>query len=311
MDDNPAGGNWSPTKANTLDSLLALAGSGKDDRSRDGTPWGKGHELVYQGIGGIHVMGDRHVAVAADSYTTYMTGDRKVDVRGDMVLTAERAASVVEAPDTGVSEDKLVVQGNMTSSFPDRITMGLGDINRRWTGTVLRIAGMEGVICGGSLSRQYFGGSATGSALQMRDVYGGAIRSSMLRIGFTLGVGYRSTDYGNWHMATYRRMSRVTIEPMIGSPKEVPTAFWRNADIASKIAFSILPILGILYGFGMLLYAAAGLALAGLMGLLGMISPALAAKLARHKNAPPTAPRVRERKVLASHTAVRSSETTT
>ena len=119
-------------------------------------------------------------------------------------------------------DDKLAVTGNADFKVHERMTLLTG-INTRyervWNGAIMRMAGMEGVICAGFYLRIIMPISATISALCTGDVYGGSARASLVRVNLA-GLGYRSVEACVWAIGFYYRSTAFTIEPIIGTPTQ-------------------------------------------------------------------------------------------
>ena len=136
-----------------------------------------------------------------------------------------------------------------------------GTINKTWNGGVVRLAGMEGVICGGAFLRVYAGPSMHIVALNSGDVYGGAGRTSAARVNIA-GIGYRSCDSGSaWTAGVYVRNTNFTIEPALGTPSQQPIRK-SLAGKMGKIALAVCPFAEIGFGLASVLVAPIGLILA-------------------------------------------------
>ena len=288
---------WSPAGESTVDELMKVAGWG-DYRESLGTPWKEGHEFVYRGFGGVHVLGSRHVAIAGDSHTTHLSGDRKMVVRGDADLRSEKDWRLMRLPDEGSGKMNLHVKGDMTWKFHDRMVIGSGTLDRTWYGAIAKIAGMEGVICGGAWNRLFVGGSINMAAIASMDVYGGALRVAGTRTAIS-GIGYRSSDTVTWRMLMYNRGARVTLEPLptMGTLTEAKAS--RLKLLALKLMTMLAPFLFMLWGFitflPMLLF---GLIVWADRKFFGGAKPSLG----------PFIPRSRSRTVKGKATSIRMSD---
>ena len=290
--------SWSPHGDSTVDELMKVAGW-DDYRGRLGTPWKDGHQFIYRGIGGIHVLGDRHVAIAADSHHVYLSGDRNMVVHGDMDVSTERDWTVARLPDSGSGKENLHVKGDMNWDFHERMLVGSGTINRTWHGAVAKIAGLEGVICAGAWNRTFAGGAMNVAALATSDLYGGAMRGSVTRA--TLGgIGYRSSEYAVWRMGAYNRNAHATLEPLVGTDSLTPEKESRLRSLGAKIGMTIVPFAFIFWGavtmVPMLLYA-----------LVQWLDGKFFAGGPRAQPQP-MLPRTRTRTVAGTEVAVRQSE---
>ena len=291
----PADPQWEPVEDNTLDSLLLTAGWDQEQRDWLGTPWRKGDEAVYRGMGGMEVRGSRHEVVAT-GYASHLSGDRHLVVNNDVDITIKESQQIVQH-DSGQGIDALTVRGNMTwDARLNRLVIGSGTIDRLWKSAILKITGMEGVICGGAWNRTFAGGLMTTSGMRMGDVFGGAVVGTGARVNVSR-VMYRSSEYASWTMNAYTRNMVAVVEPLIGSAATAPTKVGRAKDIALKISFTILPLLGVLF----------------LAALPIILLFAFVAALDRKYFAAPAAagagaPRVRTRTVAGNTVEVRQSE---
>ena len=231
---------------NTVDELMLAAGWGKGGWSayekRGSPPWTPGHELVTRGVGGVHVLGDRHISIAGDSYSTHVARDRRVRVDGNMDVHA-RDWQLMRIPGSGSGRQNLHVKGDMEWKTHNRMVIGTGTIDRTWYGGVAKLASLEGVICGGAWSRLYVGGSVNMAVINSSDVYGAAIRSSAFR-GSLAGLGYRSSNFASWHMVSYNRSTQATLQPLVGSPGQRPlnpNKVLRFMGLLAKIGTIVFP----------------------------------------------------------------------
>lgn len=117
---------------------------------------------------------------------------------------------------------RLNVAGKAHFHTRERMTM-LAGINNRyervWNGAIMRLAGMEGVICAGFYMRILFPISMTLSAICSGDVYGGSVRASMVRLNMA-GMGYRSVEACAWATGLHHQSTGFTIEPILGTPTQ-------------------------------------------------------------------------------------------
>ena len=189
-----------------------------------------------------------------------------------------RATSTPAAP---VGVERLTVGGTARFEFHERKTMLTGTVNRLWEGPIVRMIGMDGIICGGVFGRIHAGPSFTLAHLASSDVYGGAAHVAAARIHAST-LGYRSADATAWAMAAYVRATRVTLEPLLGTPSQ--TLPFRDAKLAAKLgklALAACPFLDILMGLAL---------------LFPMLLIALIRKVIRARATPPAGPpRLRNR----------------
>ena len=95
--------------------------------------------------------------------------------------------------------------------------MLIGILNRQWNGGVMRLASMEGVICGGGFLRLIASPSATISGINSGDVYGGCARVAVVR-SYLAVLQYRAAQTATWASAIYNRTATFVVEPVVGSP---------------------------------------------------------------------------------------------
>lgn len=251
---------WVPGEETLLDSLIAVADQPEWKRRLvTGSPWQSGYELTLSTMGALKNLEQRRVMVFADGYRNYrranlaldVSGRSEIDVDGDMRVAVGRI-------DTGGGDavanpglDELTVNGDADVRFKEKTTLISGAINRVWTGPVTRLAGMEGVICGGIFARVHAGASMTASALVTGDVYGGAARASGARI-YVAGMHYRAAQTAHWLMpGAYVRTAGVVLEPLLGSPSgNTPTK--GLAAKAAKLSVALCPFLEMAIGVVML-----------------------------------------------------------
>ncbi len=256
---------WRPIEASLLESLLEVPDTQALDIYRTAVPWQNGYELSIVGSGGIQELEDRRVVIAALQHTSYVggnlnktvTGQSTLHVHGDVNLSVGEAAKASagssagsSSEDSGTSastaltgvpfgEDKLTVIGDATWDVGDRMTLMTGAIRRNWNGRVMRMAGMEGVICAGLHLRTIAGVSMSVSALMSGDVYGGAARAALLRMHVG-GFMYRSVELCAWAGLAYVRSTNVTIEPVLGTPTQhtPETRLWMKLG---RLALALCP----------------------------------------------------------------------
>ena len=271
---------WEPDRATLLDSLIAVADQPAWKRRLvTGSPWQSGYELTLSTIGALHNLERRRVMVFPDGYRNHRKGSMDVDVSerceigvdGDMRVSV---GPVDTGTDTGTDTDgggavanpgldELTVNGDADVRFKEKTTLISGAINRVWTGPVTRLAGMEGVICGGIFARVHAGPSMTAAAVVSGDVYGGAARASGARI-YVAGMHYRAAKAAHWTMpGAYVRTAGVVLEPLVGSPSGNTPAKSLAAK-AARLSVALCPFLEIGIGLIMLPVGAARM-IAGLV----------------------------------------------
>ena len=279
-------------------------------------PWKQGHQLDITGRGGLYELEDHRVTVAADAYVNRVMGDADMDISGDYDIAVVGSNLVtVQAGTTGASGtsgasgasgtssasgasgtssssapssltppglDKLEVSGTARFEFGDRQTKLVGTVNRHWQGPIVRMVGLDGVICGGAFGRIHAGPSMSLSPLVSGDVYGGAARVSAVRI-HVAGMGYRSADAAAWAMGAYIRATSITLEPMISTPsRTTPFSQMKWTAKLGKISLGLLPPVDILFG---------------VLSLLALPFILLINKIRHRPPPPPGPPRVRNRQV--------------
>lgn len=230
-------GSATPAAGSSLGAVVG-AGSGSASAGASPVPWRTGHALHLKGQGGVVQKERRHYTLVADGqYTNHIGGCRtlRADTQsfhtaGAMVVNVGRT-TVAPARPVPWGSDALTVHGNADVEFHDRRIMMAGLISRNYLGGVMRLASMEGVICGGFFMRSIFGPAMTASALMTGDVYGGVARVAMVRTYLAL-LHYRAAAAAAWASLTYMRCASFVIEPMLSVPSDrTPTG-----NAASKLA---------------------------------------------------------------------------
>ena len=225
--------SWREAETPILDSLIEQVPEWSER-----PPWQPGYELHIRGQGGLvskerrryaivghggyaNIVG-RHRTLTTDYQSTICSKDRKI------MFDRPDQTDDLDAP---WGRDKLVVEGDASQTYHGRTLMMSGTVQRTWHGGVMRLASMEGVICGGVLTRVIASPSATLSALMSGDVYGGAARVSAVRTYLAV-LHYRAAKSAAWAMGVYVRNATFVIEPIISSPSaETP-----KGRIARKLA---------------------------------------------------------------------------
>ena len=124
-----------------------------------------------------------------------------------------------------------------------------GTVERHWEGAITRMAGMEGVICGGAYTRVYAAPLMTVAALATGDVYGVCARFAGARV-HVAGFHYRAARLATWNTGTYVRSAATVVEPLIGSPGPGGPAksFAAKAARLLRVAGGLLPFVDIAVG---------------------------------------------------------------
>lgn len=271
----------------------------KADSTPAYTPvWQPGHEMHLNGQGGIVNKERRHYTIVGHGYYANRIGGCRTLAAGTQSIETEGHLGVTVAPQpdaregvVGTGLDSLTVAGDADITFHARTLLMSGVVTRAWNGGVMRLASMEGVICGGLFMRGIFGPSLTLSALMTGDVYGGCARVSVVRAYLAL-LHYRAAQSAAWLSSAYVRSASFVIEPMVSVPSDRP-----QGGAASKLArmgrtFArarmICPPLDILVG------------LATLAALpVTLLARFIAKKLGKARPPPMGPPRVRIRNVGA------------
>ena len=221
--------------------------------------WTRGLELYVQCQGGEVTRDRRRYTIAGkDGASFYVGGHRSATYR-----TAERrcqqgqALAVTRPDDTQGLDvtwgtDSLRVNGDARYEFHSRTVLMSGTVERTWNKGVVKMCSMEGVICGGAMTRVIAGPSATMSALSTADVYGGIARVSATRSMLAL-LHYRAAAKATWATVSYARIATFVIEPVVGAMAPLPAYGLLAAKLAkigaavAKIA-AICPVVDILSG---------------------------------------------------------------
>ena len=261
-------------------------------------PWGStGYELTIMGQGGWRSLERHRNAMILRSWANYVREHRKLTISGDSHLECSLGSLFVKVkrdvdPELGLDHarepyagtawgrDELVVSGDVEWKCKARTTLLSGSVERSWTGSVSRMVGMEGIICGGAFARTFAGVASTMSPLASGDVYGGCARVAGVRV-YLGGLGYRSADASMWNMGLYSKSAAIIVEPAIGSPSQNAAKKSMGAK-ALKLLESACPLIDI------------G---AGLVKLGIAIGTMIAARRGWKPKPPNVAPRMRTRNV--------------
>ena len=222
---------WRPTGTAMLNALLEHV-PGETDRR----PWQPGVELNVHGQGGLASRDRRRFTIIGHGeYANHVGGCRTlasnrqgIRTTKDLTTRIARGASATGRSTTG--RDSLRVDGDAEITFGGRLVMMSGTLNRQWHGGVMRLASMEGVICGGGFLRLIASPSATLSGLNTGDVYGGCARVAAIR-SYLAVLQYRAAQTATWASAVYNRTATFVVEPVVGTPSANPAT-----NTASKLA---------------------------------------------------------------------------
>jgi len=229
------GGEWYPEAPTSIQALKAIPGW------KGGTPWSEKHQLEIIANGGLYSRDRRRLQVAGNIFTATVNGDRNVEVTRDHRLEVEGNATF-----SVQGADALKVAGDADWHAHDRMTLGAGNLQRRWEGPILRMIGMEGIICGGAFLKTFTGVSTTMAPLASGDVYGGAVRAAGARARMHGTMGYRSSEMCMWNCGVFQRMCATLIEPIVNTPRQDPP---RNMLLkAGRIGMGLCPLADILFG---------------------------------------------------------------
>ena len=240
-------------EASLVEKLLPFLEKEKDEdeeAAEDGTtdaasdPW-YGNDLLHVSAAGGLVQREKCTATLARAYTDTVLGDTRTEVAGDCERTVDGDATVKVAAGT----DALDVDGDAEIVFDERMVMMSGTVEREWRGAITRMAGMEGVICGGAYTKVLAGAAVTVCALATGDVYGACARFAGARVNVA-GMHYRTARAAMWRTGVYVRSAGVVVEPLIGSPSQHGPAK-SIGDKAARIlrgAGAVLPFVDIAVG---------------------------------------------------------------
>ena len=227
-----------------VEALLPFLEQREEAAGPEGDPWCGDDRLQVAAAGGL-VQRERNTAVLARAYTDTVAGSSRTAVGGDRARTIEGNASL----DIEGGTDALDVEGEAAIDFDERMVRMSGTIEREWTGAITRMAGMEGVICGGAWTKVHAGPAMTVSALVTGDVYGACARFAGARV-HVAGLHYRAARAAMWRTGAYVRSTAVVVEPLIGSPsQEAPAkSLARKAARIMKGVSAVLPFVDIAAG---------------------------------------------------------------
>ena len=216
------------------------------DEATEGSadPWHGTDRLQVSAAGGL-VQREGCTAVLARAYTDTVTGDSRTELGGD----GERTVGGDALTKVEGGTDALAVDGDAEIRFDDRQVMMSGTVEREWTGAITRMAGMEGVICGGAYTKVCAGAAVTVCAIATGDVYGACARFAGARV-HVAGLHYRAAKVAMWRTGAYVRSAGVVVEPLIGSPSAQSPAksVARKAARIFKGMSAVLPFVDIAVG---------------------------------------------------------------
>lgn len=225
----------------------------------DKRPWQAGHGLHIQGLGGLVSKERRHFTILGHgAYANHIGGCRTLVANSQTIRTTKELTTSIgrgdnaPAVDVPWGRDSLTVDGDAEITVGSRLVMMSGFVERNWNGGVMRLASMEGVICGGAFVRLIASPSATLSGLMSGDVYGGCARVAAVRTYLAV-LHYRAAATAAWACGLYYRNATFTVEPVIGSPAAGGPVSALAAKLARlarmlEVARMLCPVLDILVG---------------------------------------------------------------
>ena len=240
-------------EAALVESLLPFLEKGEGEGEADGAdgagdapadPWHGNDRLQVAAAGGL-VQREGCAAVLARAYTDTVLGDSRTELAGDGERIVDGDVTVKVAGGT----DTLDVDGDAEIRFDDRQVMMSGTVEREWTGAITRMAGMEGVICGGAYTKVCAGATMTVCAVATGDVYGVCTRFAGARV-HVAGLHYRAARVAMWRTGAHVRSAGVVVEPLIGSPSQQSPAksVAQKAARMFRIVSGVLPFVDIAAG---------------------------------------------------------------
>ena len=229
---------------NPVEALLPFLEEGGEEDGTMSQPWCGEERLRVSAAGGM-VLRERDAAMLARACTDVVLGDSRTEVRGDCERTTDGSATL----DVKGGADRLDVEGEAEIDFGDRMVKMSGTIERHWNGAITRMAGMEGVICGGAYTKVHAAPLMTVAALATGDVYGVCARFAGARV-HVAGLHYRAARTAMWNTGAYVRSAATVIEPLIGSPGPAGPAksLAAKADRILKAVSAVLPFVDIAVG---------------------------------------------------------------
>ncbi len=245
-----AGGEWQPHVAMPALRRSSLDGGFSGWEEEDSPPW-SGNQLEFVGSGGIEVRERYRDTIGAQHYLSAVGGDIHARIGGDCSVDVEHDHLLsIDENHGGLWRnrgDNLHVKGDVRWHSGEKMVLGACDVERRWEGDILRMIGMEGIICGGIFLKTFSGGiSTTMAPLVSGDVYGGAAHASGARVRASSTLGYRSSEMAAWACTFYVRKAWTTIEPLPGSLTQDPRR--QLGEKLGRILLGTNPILDIMWG---------------------------------------------------------------
>ena len=228
-----------------IEALLPFLDRSDGESEPQGVPWHGDDRLRIAAHGGL-VSRERHTAVLArEAYTDSVAGDARMRVSGDYERNIDEDA-LLEVEN---GADTIDVEGDAAIEFDERMVRMSGTIQRTWTGPITRMAGMEGVICGGAYTKVHAAPSMTVCALTTGDVYGACVRFAGARV-HVAGLHYRAAKAATWSTGAYVRSAATVVEPLIGSPSQNGPAksLAGKAARIMNLAGAVLPFVDIAMG---------------------------------------------------------------
>lgn len=223
--DTPAAA-WKDAHSSHLENLLRVPSM---HGSPDSPPWEPYYELEVRGFGGLVSKDrDRYTLVGHDGHFVNQ-------IKGARTVTADYHSTRVRRhrTDTVSGRDRLVVEGDASYEFKSRTLMMSGSVTRDWRGGIMRLASMEGVICGGAMTRVIAGASGTVSGMMTGDVYGAIGRASGTRIYLAV-LQYRAAQQAAWALGCWIRNTTFTIVPVV-PPAHTPTPAGKAAGKMARL----------------------------------------------------------------------------
>ena len=273
-------------------NTTAAGGTGRtartmeDETPGEEAPWIGGTHLEVQAQG-LLLSRDtvRKRSVGAEggnegTYTSQVLGSRETQCasldsscEGARYVVVQKPAGGPTNEDGGIKygHDRLKVRHNAERRFKSHTLMMSGRLRRTYRGGFIKAASMEGIMCGGAMTKAIAGPSATMSPLASSDVYGGSAKVAVARIQMAL-MHYRSSMGAVRAHGIYVRNATFSIEPLVSVHAQP-----QQGAAAAKLA-RLGKVLGVAKMFCPLLDIACGLAgfVVGMgAGLFGLIRRAI------------------------------------
>lgn len=233
LDSEAPAQSWRPDGTSILDGLIEGVPAGRKPR-----PWSGWYELQISGLGGLVNKERRHYTVLGDGeYVSQVNGRRSLTATSQTTSTqGNRTIEIAndlndQDPQVSWGTDSLTVEGDADITVGSRMVMMTGTVDRLWKGGIMRLASMEGSICGGAFLRTHAGLSMTLSAMMTGDVYGGCARASAVRTYLAV-LQYRAAKAAAWAVGVYVRHGTFVIEPVVSSKSDKSPP----SNLAKKLA---------------------------------------------------------------------------